>query len=520
MRVLVLALAGLLLGAAAAGARTIVGTAGPDRLTGTPRADTITGKSGNDIITGAAGKDLLLAGAGRDRVNGGPGADVVSVEYDGSRDAVACGPGLDTVTADLLDRIAADCELVGRRLSRDPFTNPDSQHETEVEPDSFTSGRTTVAVFQVGRRLAGGASTIGYATSSDGGRTWRSGLLPGLTVLGDPPGPSLRASDPVIAHDVAHGMWLASTLALDADATRLAINRSPDGLSWETAAVAAEEQVPEEAGVAFDKNWIACDNGPSSPFFGRCYLAYTHTTNQDVLEVMRTDDGGLTWSAPAEVPARPAVGAFPVVRPTGELVLVYLSETRTLAIGVSRSTDGGASFEEPVHIADVSSTRDCAIPGFRMPPLPSVDTDAAGRIWASWHGCPAGGSQAAVFVSSSPDGLSWSAPVRVTSGTHAVLPALGIDPESGRIALAYHRSLAAGLVLELVESRDGGAWSAPRRLSAQPMRLEWMPRTTSGRMLGDYISVHYAEGRPLVVWALASPPAGAELRQAIYATRG
>jgi hypothetical protein len=39
-------------------------------------------------------------------------------------------------------------------------------------------------------------------------------------------------------------------------------------------------------------------------------------------------------------------------------------------------------------------------------------------------------------------------------------------------------------------------------------------------MLADYISVHYAGTRPLVLWILASPPAGAELRQAVYATRG
>ena len=50
-----LVLIGLLLTAAAAGARTIVGTAGNDRLVGTPRADTIAGRAGNDRISGFAG---------------------------------------------------------------------------------------------------------------------------------------------------------------------------------------------------------------------------------------------------------------------------------------------------------------------------------------------------------------------------------------------------------------------------------------------------------------------------------
>ena len=40
---------------------------------------------------------------------------------------------------------------------------------TEVEPDSFTFGNTTVAVFQVGRRLDGGAANIGVRPTFDNG---------------------------------------------------------------------------------------------------------------------------------------------------------------------------------------------------------------------------------------------------------------------------------------------------------------------------------------------------------------
>jgi hypothetical protein len=512
----------LLLGAAAAGAKTVVGTNGPDRLVGTPRADTLVGRAGNDSLSGLGGNDLLLAGPGRDTVDAGPGADLVSVEYDGSRDRATCGPGFDTVTADPLDRVAADCELVSRRISRDPYTNAGSQHETEVEPDSLTYEGTTVAVFQVGRRIEGGAANVGFAVSKDAGRTWRSGLLPGLTAFSVPPGPSARASDPVIAYDAAHGVWLASTLAIAPDATRLAVNTSPDGATWSEATAAAQESpVGTEEGIAYDKNWIACDNGRSSPYFGRCYLAYTHSSDQDMLSVITSDDGGRTWSQPTDVGARPAVGVFPVIRPTGDLVLVYLWETRQFAISASRSTDGGKSFGPPTRIADVAATGTCGISGLRMFPLPAADVDAAGRIVATWQDCPNGQPRSSVIVSTSVDGISWSPASAVTSGADAVLPAVGMDRASGRVAIAYYRGLPTGIVAELVRSSALGArWSAPRRLSAQPMRLDWMPRTTSGRMLGDYISIDYAGGRPLVVWALASEPVGASLRQAIYATRG
>src|SRR5439155_9360126 len=68
-------------------------------------------------------------------------------------------------------------------LSTDTFTNSTSQHATEVEPGSYAFGSTIVAAFQVGRISGGGAADIGYAMSNDGGTTWQSGLLPGLTTF-------------------------------------------------------------------------------------------------------------------------------------------------------------------------------------------------------------------------------------------------------------------------------------------------------------------------------------------------
>jgi hypothetical protein len=520
MRVLALVLVGLVVGVATAGARSVTGTPRNDRLVGTPRADVMRGLAGNDELLAGRGADFLQGGPGRDTYDAGPGNDLLSASYDASRDVVRCGPGLDVVNADLSDTVASDCELVGRRLSRDPYRNDGAQHETEVEPDSLTFGRTTVATFQVGRRFDGAATNVGFAVTADDGASWRSGLLPGLTTASRPPGASARASDPVVAYDAAHATWLISTLALDGATTRLAINRSPDGATWNDAVAALEERAAQ--GVAFDKNWLACDNTSSSPFYGRCYLVYTHSADRDMLAVSWSDDGGLAWSTPVDIGARPAVGAFPAIRPTGELVVVYLWEAGQFAIAASRSTDGGATWGAPVRIADVANA--CGIRGFRAFPLPSADVDANGRVWAAWHDCEApGSSRNAAFVATSLDGVTWTARTAVTSGRNAVLPAIGIDATTGRVAIAYLRSGASGVDVELVESRGAGApstFGAPRRLSAEASALPSMARTTSGRMLGDYISVHFASGRPLVVWVLALTPIDGAFREAVYATRG
>jgi hypothetical protein len=518
MRLLSLVLAGLLVTVAAASARVVTGTQGNDRLLGTPRSDALRGLGGRDVLLGASGADFLTGGTGRDTHDAGPGNDLISAAYDGARDVVRCGAGMDVVNVDLVDTAARDCELVGRRLSRDPYTDAESQHETQVEPDSFTFGRTTVATFQVGRRVDGAAANVGWAVTANDGATWRSGLLPGLTTASRPPGPNARASDPVVAFDAAHSTWLISTLALAGTTTRLAVNRSPDGASWGNAVAALEERAGE--GIAFDKNWLACDNTPSSPFYGRCYLLYTHSAARDMLAVSWSTDGGLSWSAPVEVGARPGVGIFPAIRPTGEVVVVYLLQAGQLAVAASRSADGGATWGAPVRIAEVSNR--CRISRFRAFSLPSAEADQSGRVWAAWHDCaspPADDN--AVFVSTSSDGMQWSAPVAVTRGRNAVLPAIGIDPATRRVAIAYFRVGANGVDTELVESApDGARWNAPRRLSAEPSAFASMARTTSGRMLGDYISVHYSSERPLAVWVLALPPVEGAFREAVYATRG
>src|SRR4051812_40306487 len=101
-------------------------------------------------------------------------------------------------------------------VSADPFTNASSQHATEVEPDTFAFGSTVVAAYQVGRFFDGGSTDIGYARSTGGGASWGvSSFLPGLTsTAGDPISPYERVSDPSVAYDPKHGVWLISSIPI------------------------------------------------------------------------------------------------------------------------------------------------------------------------------------------------------------------------------------------------------------------------------------------------------------------
>jgi hypothetical protein len=72
-----------------------------------------------------------------------------------------------------------------------------------------------VGTFQVGRFFSGGSTDIGFVRSGDGGATWGTpGFLPGLTFSSGAAVPYERVSDPSVAFDAKHGVWLISSIPL------------------------------------------------------------------------------------------------------------------------------------------------------------------------------------------------------------------------------------------------------------------------------------------------------------------
>jgi hypothetical protein len=476
-------------------------------------------------ITGTARSDFLRGGPRADVVNGRGGSDRIKVDG-GGRDSVRCGPGrYDIVNADLADRVAGDCETVARVIARDPYRAP-AQHATIAEPDTFAWGNTIVAAFQLGRFRDGGAVGIGWATSRDGGRTWRSGPLPTLTRASVPAGRWQRASDPVVAYDAAHGVWLIASLALSpGDAAAVVVSRSSDGIAWSAPVTVVE--APHRPNLLLDKEWIVCDNGAASPHRGSCYATYSDFRTIR-LEFQASRDGGLTWGPQVAAPqdaGRPSiVGRWapapqPVVQPDGDLIVPYYDEDRVAAV---RSSDGGRSFSAPV---TVSPTAFRPTPGLRAPPLPSAEVDANGVVYLVWPDCRARPAcrNDDLVLSRSADGVAWSRAARIpavprSSGTDVVIPGIGVDPaRAGRLAVAYYLARPNGLLdaASITSSNGGRTWRPPRRLNAQTMRLNWAAQA-GGAMLADYISTSWTGGRAVAAFTFASRP-GQRFDQPLFA---
>jgi hypothetical protein len=457
--------------------------------------------------------------ARNDRIIGTAKADLIDM-VGGGRDTISCGKGYDVVTADASDSVARDCELVSRRVSFDTLTPPEAQHQTEVEVSALGVGSTVVATFQVGRRVDGGATGIGWATSKDAGRTWLSGILPGVTASSSPPGSAPRASDPSVAYDAAHGQWLVSTLIIGTNFTALGISRSQDGVTWSTPVLATN--IPF-ASLGYDKEWISCDTTPTSRFYGSCYLVYTELSQfTPRLALQSSHDGGATWSAPigaATTYGADVVGALPVVQPNGTLTVVF--DANGNGVYAVRSVDGGSTFTTPVGIAAVREARRSNL---RAPSLPTTAVDASGKIYVAWADCslhPGCTSQDVLF-STSIDGLAWSQAAQVGGSTaDSFVPGIAADPTvPGRLAVVrYTLSPASTIGVEYTTSRDGGTtWTKAQRLDTRPASLLWLAKTDSGHFVGDYVGATFAGGRFVPVFVLAQPPpASFTLREYVMA---
>ena len=418
------------------------------------------------------------------------------------------------------------------QISSDPYTIGPGQHATEVEPHMISNGSTLVAAFQTGRIAPGGATDIGWATSTDGGKTWSKGFLPGLTT-GEGSGPYDAASDPAVAWDAAHGVWMISSLPISNTSLTpaVAISRSTDGgVTWQ-APVSADA-----TSESSDKNWIVCDTWSTSPHYGNCYLEWDDPSRSDEILMSTSSDGGITWG-PATPTANAAhgIGGQPLVQPNGT-VIVPIELVGSPLMTAFVSSNGGLTWSATGTISSIQFHADAG--GIRSGPLPSAAVDGAGTVWVVWEDCRfrTGCTTNDLVYSTSSDGVSWSAVTRIpiddTSTTvDHFIPGLGIDPATSgataHVALHYYYYSQSNcevstcqLFVGYISSANGGStWNAPTALTGA-MELGWLPTSQNGLMVGDYIATAFINGVPHGVFAVAQASSGTTFSEAMYTGQG
>src|ERR671935_1964946 len=271
-----------------------------------------------------------------------------------------------------------------------------------------------------------GVGTDGVYTSSDGGTTWTNrGLLPGFSDNG---GSLVSDGDPELADGPKPNGKGGFTFAKGARVYYAGLasyasgfepgNQAPEfltvsysdnnGVTWSNPVVAVDG-----SGFNFnDHEEIGVDANPSSPFFGRVYLAWTDfrsiPSTSEPAEVAYSADGGQTWSKPNQLSPAYNNGAkggrqdaYVVTGPDGA---AYVFEDQGNAMVFWKSANGGVTWSQARTIATYTNISD-PIPGanFRDATYPSAAVDqSSGAIYVAW--ADAGSGAGRIVVAKSTNG--------------------------------------------------------------------------------------------------------------------
>jgi cysteine-rich repeat protein len=357
----------------------------------------------------------------------------------------------------------------------------------------------------VGFNQVNGNRRSGIVYSTDGGAhfTDMGGLPTGSAS-------NLLLGDPSLAFCGDGNLYFSSILTPDGFVTsQLAVSVgtfSGGSLSWSNPLVAVSS-----AADFLDKEWIACDRARNI-----LYLTYTRSVNGNVgspterrIEIVKSADGGATWNSPVVLASStdPMEGCYVVTGPGGEVYTLWERGINNLAapstfLEFRRSFDFAATFDPKVVVRTMVPSFFPANVGYNRESTLEIGTlavDASGgphrgNLYAIWVEREAGGGATRdVFsASSSNQGTSWSAPVRVNDdppGNDQVMPWLSVNG-SGTVEAAWYdyRNWAGMYTADIyaARSRDGGISFSPNfRVTSRPS--SWFAPYTLTPNFGDYL---------------------------------
>ena len=409
-----------------------------------------------------------------------------------------------------------------RRVSQDllappPPSLPTAQAETQTEPYLAVDPEDPdhlLAGWQENRFTDGGARALGYAVSTDGGRTWTEGRLPGLTTVDGGPWP--RASDPWPAFGPNGRAYYASLLVTEIGSDNgVGVSVSEDGgLTWSDPV-----EVFRSNADFNDKEALVVDTFPNSPHFGDVYVAWDINVAggggfvAQRMVVARSTNRGKRWRQPVELRSGfTNIGIIPRVGPDGTVYAIWAAGEPgdpSLRLLFARSTDGGRSWSQPAKIADMLGV---GVPGFRSGTiLPSFAVDPNdGALYAAWADARFSGVDQAALSVSTDGGASWSAPVRVSDGPAGVpVFTVGVATnDAGEVAVGYYTLRNDGGERTMVDyyvnvSRDHGAsFRKGVRVSRRSSDARAAARAGQSLsfFLGDYVGLAGGGTRFFALW--------------------
>ncbi len=355
-----------------------------------------------------------------------------------------------------------------------------------------------------------GPPATGVYRSLDGGMTWNSTILPF-------PAGFTGATSCVISYSFPTTFIVAAYVFQPGlNGTAIVYRSTDNGATFSPPIIVAPGYGTFTNNAEVNLN---TDKSQASPFLGFVYLTYTHQVNIDIVGgsvtfFQRSVDGGLTWQTPVLIsPEADYVTRSDVTAGfTGIVYVAYITLSPTVTFKVRRSTNGGVSFDAAVSVSNVVLVPTVLpVPGYAFLVLTSANiasdtssTPTNGNVYAVWQDNRLG--YADVFLSRSlNDGLTWSAPIKVTNapaGSQNFFPSIDVSPKTGEIKIIYYSNQLNGFLLDvfLSQSTDGGFTFINTRITTTSFDPN-AGSTGPAQSIGNYIDISIAPPSQYVaVW--------------------
>jgi hypothetical protein len=390
-------------------------------------------------------------------------------------------------------------DVLNIQINSDSTTQVQNEEMVAINPQNTDNAVAIWRDFRLGFRRVG----IGY--TFDAGMTWHD------TLLVVPPYP--WQSDPVLAVD-SSGNFFACTLCLRSTRegpTGIYVQKSTDGgMTWSSPVVAVDS-----AFAYFEDKQMMVLDADSGATYGNVYISWTRFTSDlssSDIALIRSTDGGASYSDPIIISDNPDVQwSVPAAGPDGEVFVAWFQYfPRGIVFDVSY--DQGQTFGDDRLIAPTSIWPEEINGNIMVFPFPALVCDIGqaspfrGNLYMAYMNGTSTDMDI-LFRESTDGGGTWSSAIRLNdddqgNGCDQFHPWLSVDETGWIHAIFYDRRLDEGrnLLFDLYYTRstDGGlSWSPNERITT--VSSDPGHAALAG-LIGEYIGLSAWENEVQMAW--------------------
>lgn len=399
------------------------------------------------------------------------------------------------------------------------FASPNPQSEVHI---SISPTNPSILVISANTVVASASGNMvvqqGRYVSTNSGGSWNGSdaLIDGSPVFGDP----------TTGIDRFGNIYVAS---MDNSNDGFSLLKSLDnGATWPT----SFNTIHTSPSGTFDKEMMAIDNSPNSPYKNNIYFAWSESPSPGKVRFCRSTDLGQTFSSPISLQSSNKWGHGTNIQtgPNGEVYVAWAdfppsNGTQPLypstGMRFTRSLDGGLTFRPEttaISYTGISTPENTTSSTFNNTsindwPILAVDNSNSttrGRLYAAFHALVGGKSQIMLSYSDN-KGDNWSTPtiVSISTANQSWLPWITVDNTDGTVYVVYY-SFDTGVQYEtntyVAMSTNSGLTFVNQKVSdvshiTSDINNSLSVAAYSQGYIGDYIGIAAGGGRAYAAWS-------------------